>query len=651
MDITRLRTLGDGPKSVDDFLTSLGIDHYAPHNGEIEAHCPFHEDLNPSFSINEESGAWICHAGCGSGSWKKLVTQILEPLKAQEFISSIPVGLFQTSSVNGSSSNGSVPFWPPSDELYEPAPSHEDEYNYRTEDGEHYYAVRRRIDPRGHKTFTTGRYINGAWSNIDPNQRIPYRHPELGKAIQEETPIYITEGEKDADAIAGLFGVATTFRGGKWHDEYRHYLKGGHFIIVADRDDDPKKPGLKNALKIYEGIKDIAASVRIVGAKVGKDAADHIHNGYTLDDFVPYEPRRSSQSQSPTGTESESSLVLTEWAEVEMEPLQWLFEGWIPDNYLTLFAGDGGIGKSTFLIGLAAILSKGRDPKVNKGIPANTIILSAEDGIAETGLPRALAANADVSRISSPNVQVDDWLESLSFPEDRKLLAEAIQRKKAKLVILDPGNAYINVENAHVDADLRRALKPLAEVAQQCQCAIVFLIHLNKNKNAQQSFRDRINGSVGNVNAARSVLGMARHPENEDEIVLAHVKHNYSAAQGSLVFRIEEVSLRSKNDRPLKTTKMVKIGESDLTADDLVAPKERGNPKLDAAIAFIWDQLETGPMVAKDFNKAALLAKISDGTMAQAKKYENVITKKIAGVYYVGIEDDILAQSQSPIRK
>lgn len=51
-----------------------------------------------------------------------------------------------------------------------------------------------------------------------------------------------------------------------------------------------------------------------------------------------------------------------------MKPLDWLFEGWIPDDSLSLFAGDGGIGKSTFLVGLAAILSNGSDHKVNGGV-------------------------------------------------------------------------------------------------------------------------------------------------------------------------------------------------------------------------------------------------------------------------------------------
>ena len=204
-----------------------------------------------------------------------------------------------------------------------------------------------------------------------------------------------------------------------------------------------------------------------------------------------------------------------------MKPLAWLFEGWIPDDSLSLFAGDGGIGKSTFLVGLAAILSNGSDHKVNGGVPASTIILSSEDPTGSVMKPRLVAAGADLDRVAYYFVQNESWQESLTFPKDLDLLSRAISETQAKLVILDPGNGHLDVENAHADVDMRRALGPLSGIAAQRGCAIIYLIHLNKNKGGG-SFRERIIGSVGSVNAARSVLGMARHPENEDEIVLAH---------------------------------------------------------------------------------------------------------------------------------
>jgi len=37
-------------------------------DGWVTALCPFHEDKNPSFAFNRNSGKWCCFAGCGKGS-------------------------------------------------------------------------------------------------------------------------------------------------------------------------------------------------------------------------------------------------------------------------------------------------------------------------------------------------------------------------------------------------------------------------------------------------------------------------------------------------------------------------------------------------------------------------------------------------------
>src|SRR5271157_75203 len=34
---------------------------------EVKVRCPFHDDQNPSMSVNIERGVWQCHAGCGGG--------------------------------------------------------------------------------------------------------------------------------------------------------------------------------------------------------------------------------------------------------------------------------------------------------------------------------------------------------------------------------------------------------------------------------------------------------------------------------------------------------------------------------------------------------------------------------------------------------
>lgn len=43
---------------------------------QLNSCCPFHNDANPSFSINMRTGKWICYKGCGAGDFVKFVSLI-----------------------------------------------------------------------------------------------------------------------------------------------------------------------------------------------------------------------------------------------------------------------------------------------------------------------------------------------------------------------------------------------------------------------------------------------------------------------------------------------------------------------------------------------------------------------------------------------
>ena len=48
------------------FFTDVGKQHRM-NSGWMSGRCPFHDDRDPSFSFNPETGAWKCHAACGTG--------------------------------------------------------------------------------------------------------------------------------------------------------------------------------------------------------------------------------------------------------------------------------------------------------------------------------------------------------------------------------------------------------------------------------------------------------------------------------------------------------------------------------------------------------------------------------------------------------
>lgn len=68
---------------------ALGIQGYI-HGSEFRARCPMHQDTNPSFSLNVETGLWICFSGCGTGNFIRLVEVVLNasPQEAYDWVRS-----------------------------------------------------------------------------------------------------------------------------------------------------------------------------------------------------------------------------------------------------------------------------------------------------------------------------------------------------------------------------------------------------------------------------------------------------------------------------------------------------------------------------------------------------------------------------------
>src|SRR5207249_11464451 len=129
--------------------------------------------------------------------------------------------------------------------------------------------------------------------------------------------------------------------------------------------------------------------------------------------------------------------------------------------------------------------------------------------------------------------------------------------------------------NSHRDQDVRRALAPLARLAEETAAAVIAIVHLNKSE--VPHVLGRVCGSVGFVAAARSVLLLGPDPDDPQgpTRVLAHAKSNLSPLAPALRLRIEE---RHLDDLPIRTSVLVWCGEAaGVSAGDLLGceSKER----------------------------------------------------------------------------
>jgi hypothetical protein len=249
-------------------------------------------------------------------------------------------------------------------------------------------------------------------------------------------------------------------------------------------------------------------------------------------------------------------------SEVEQEQVEWLWQGRIPLGKLCILDGDPGLGKSTITLDLAARVSTGREmPDSTPGVTGGVVVLTVEDGLADTVQPRLLVHGADLTRILAlPTVGEGDGQRLVTLPDDLPALRAAIRRVEARLVVIDPLMAYLGGKvDSHRDQDVRRVLATMAGLAQETGAAMVIVRHLNKNTVGNPLYRG--GGSIGIIAAARAGLLVARHPRIQNQRVLALTKSNLAREAPSLEFILDDIG---------GVPRVRWLGRSELTAADLL---------------------------------------------------------------------------------
>lgn len=215
-------------------------------------------------------------------------------------------------------------------------------------------------------------------------------------------------------------------------------------------------------------------------------------------------------------------LVLA--SDVQPQAQEWLWPGFLPRGEIVLLEGDPDVGKTLLALDFAARVSTGRalpdGTKPDQARAETVLYLSAEDSPSKTLRPRLEAAGADLSRILLPMDGGD-----LLIPRDLGRLEALVAQRGIKLIIFDALNNYLAPDvNANRDQEVRRALQPLRELAEHRDLVVVGLRHFNKKQDTRALYRGA--GSIALLAVARSVLAVARHPEDPELRVVLVQKGN-----------------------------------------------------------------------------------------------------------------------------
>ena len=108
-------------------------------------------------------------------------------------------------------------------------------------------------------------------------------------------------------------------------------------------------------------------------------------------------------------------------------------------------------------------------------------------------------------------------------------------------MIIDPIQAYLGDVNMNSAVEVRSVLRPLKELAEYYNCAIVLLMHLNKNTGTNKA-TNRVMGSYDFIACCRSAILIETNPENPEEKLFIPIKTNLmkESEKNTLSFKINE---------------------------------------------------------------------------------------------------------------
>lgn len=273
---------------------------------------------------------------------------------------------------------------------------------------------------------------------------------------------------------------------------------------------------------------------------------------------------------------------------------RWIWEGRIPQGGLTLLGGREGIGKSTVCYQLAADISRGLLPGEYQGVPKPVVIAASEDSWEHTIVPRLMAAKANLDLVYRIEAVVDDdVMVGLSLPVDLPGVKKIVTQLGAALILLDPLMSRLDSKiDTHKDSDVRRGLEPLINLAQDCNAAVLGLIHVNKGGSSDPL--SSLMGSRAFAAVARSVLYCLADPEDESERrkLLALAKSNLGRMDlPSLTFEIDNTFVCQTDDGPIYTGAVRWTGEEIRGLRDLIEVSQQGGEHRSATTdAAEWIQ-------------------------------------------------------------
>jgi hypothetical protein len=313
----------------------------------------------------------------------------------------------------------------------------------------------------------------------------------------------------------------------------------------------------------------------------------------------------------------ERRLLMRRGTDINDERSGYLWQRRVPRGGLSVIFSRPGAGKSTIAADMVSRVTRGMDwPDGTPCEPGHAFYVKGEgtDGSIQARMKLAGADPARYDLISCADTGGSNDSPMLDLAgEDGALLAGAIQRQgDVRLVVIDTLDSLYPSMRAIDNANIRKQLWPMQDIAEHYDLAIVILAHTNKGDHADPL--NRLSGGRAIGGAARAVWYLGQEDRESDTYYMASAKVNDFKPAQTIAYSI----VGTGTDTPGS----IRWGDlSEVSAWDLDNPPKNNNTgKAEACEAWLRDQLAEGPAESARIKREASVMGYGDHVLRKARQ-------------------------------
>jgi len=516
------KALGNAKRTGQGWLASCPLPTHGQGNG----------DKNPSLSISDGDDGkplFKCHGGCEQHD-------VFEAIKNYGLLPDLE------------------PRPEPLSSLKPIQTTLEQEWHYTDEDGVTQF-IKQRYKTNDHKGKTYKllkvddqgkRHATMLGANI-----VPYNLPALEEARELNKVVFLTEGEKAADALTSIGMTATTTHAGagSFPEDAIQYFVNLNIVIVPDCD----KVGWEYAKKATKAIKTIAKSIRTLDLELEhkEDAYEYVHKyggtknklqdlvkqyavKVTTEDEVTIPARFKEVEEKATEPEQELKPIrqgfqIEAWDDIKDEPVDWLIEGVIPKKaFVALYAPPASF-KSFVALDIAECIATTR-PFLGKEVKQQGAVLYiAGEGHGGIGARiKALKVHHDTPQ-GAPVYFLRRQVNLRSSQQDIQDLAQAIDELQAiqgiqfQLIVIDTLARAFGGGNENASEDMGAFITAAGAIQQRYDSALLVVHHAGKDATKGLRGHSSLLGAVDTEleiirieDAPKGILHISKQKDGED---------------------------------------------------------------------------------------------------------------------------------------